>query len=136
MLPGVGKSGCPMQNGTMSRPERASALTSASTTNAFSVPSASPRRERRGTVWAALTGGPIASKPGSGEIRVHQRDRAARDQLLRQDAEYQQKQPVDREDELRIEAHGDRLRVGGIVEVHQLHHAQIIERADQRRDDQ
>src|SRR5262245_36107675 len=45
ILLGVGKSGWPMQNETMSLPCLASALTSASTTNAFSVPSDSARRE-------------------------------------------------------------------------------------------
>ncbi len=51
MLPGVGKSGCPMQNDTMSLPCRTSAFTSARTTNAFSVPSDSARRES----FAAVT---------------------------------------------------------------------------------
>src|SRR5947208_1693301 len=45
-----------MQKETMSRPPRASALTSASTTNAFSVPSDSARRERRGIDSAEACG--------------------------------------------------------------------------------
>ena len=44
MFTGVGKSGWPMQKEMMSRPWRTSALTSASTTKAFSVPRLSPRR--------------------------------------------------------------------------------------------
>src|SRR6478672_7220223 len=55
MLRGVGKSGCPMQNETMSLPDRASALTSASTTNAFSVPSDSARRDSLGTARLVMS---------------------------------------------------------------------------------
>src|SRR5690349_23665709 len=43
-LSGAGKSGWPMQKLMMSLPVRASAFTSASTTKAFSVPSAAARR--------------------------------------------------------------------------------------------
>jgi hypothetical protein len=45
MFSGVGKSGWPMQKETISLPWRTSALTSASTTKAFSVPSDSARRD-------------------------------------------------------------------------------------------
>ncbi len=44
MCAGVAKSGCPMQKEMMSRPWRISAVTSASTTKAFSVPRSAVRR--------------------------------------------------------------------------------------------
>src|SRR5882672_4864115 len=53
MWTGVGKSGCPMQNEITSRPARSSWLTSARTTNAFSVPRLPARRDSAGAPWDA-----------------------------------------------------------------------------------
>src|SRR5450755_63966 len=60
MLEGVGKSGCPMQNETMSLPWRTRPLTSARTTKAFSVPRLSPRRLILSAVFGKSDGGFIA----------------------------------------------------------------------------
>ena len=62
---GVGKSGWPMQNDTMSLPSRSSALTSARTTKAFSVPSDSARRESRGGVAPLRCGALIGRAPSA-----------------------------------------------------------------------
>jgi hypothetical protein len=71
---------------------------------------------------------------GTHRSRSSRARHADSEQLLREDAEREQRKAVGRQEPPVVGARLDGRRVGGVVEVHELDDPQIVERADERRD--